>query len=367
MKISLQDLEERFNTVSQNLRLEELKVSSLHSKLGKYNSLSFLIDKLNKNLTLEDTADTLNREVYAIMGYHDVSFLLYIFDQKTQGLSILSSRGASPDTDTGIENKQGDVFDLWVIRHSTPLLVEDTASDFRFDLDKSGIETSRRVGSLIAAPLLSQYRAMGIIRMDSPAKKGFGLEDLRLFTSIADIAAVAIDNALYYQRTKELAIKDTLTGLYLHNYTLERLEEELKRASLEDRPLSVLMIDIDYFKDYNDSYGHLAGDIVLKSLADWLREYTAGIYSIIGRLGGEEFLVILPSLDKKDAFSLAENMRGGIQEKKIILRRKVSAITVSIGVAVFPSDSRFPSELLSKVDSALYQAKRMGRNRVVLS
>ena len=226
--------------------------------------------------------------------------------------------------------------------------------------------SQRAIGSLISSCLISQNRPLGILRLDSPEEKLFNLEDLRLLNTIADIASVAIDNAKYYQNIKELAIKDYLTGLYTHTHTLQRLDEELRRCLVNENSLAVLMLDIDFFKKYNDQYGHLAGDIVLKNLSFWLKDSLKSRDAIIGRFGGEEFLLILPLASKQEAFSWAENTRSFIQTKTINLRRKKTGITVSIGVAGFPQDAGSTTDLIDKADTALYEAKRLGRNRVCL-
>ena len=209
-------------------------------------------------------------------------------------------------------------------------------------------------------------QAAGNTTLRLTRKKLWTLEDLRLLSTIADIASIAIDNAKCYQNIKELAIRDSLTGLYTHKHILERLDEELKRCLADENSLSVLMLDIDFFKKYNDRYGHLAGDIVLKNLSLWLKDALKTQDAIIGRFGGEEFLVILPAASKQEAFSLAENTRAFIQAKTINLRRNKTGITVSIGAAGFPQDTDIAGDLINKADTALYKAKRLGRNRVCL-
>ena len=280
------------------------------------------------------------------------------------------------------------MFDEWLIKHSQPLLVEDTLSDFRFDSDKFRKSSKRGIGSIISCCLISRRRPIGLLRLDNPAPKHFGLEELRILNTIADIASIAVDNSKYYQHIKDLAITDSLTHLYTRRFILERLEEEIKRSLITERPVSIIMLDIDFFKQYNDQYGHLAGDIVLRNFSLWLKEalsgrdYLGAKESIkraenrqkvitegdflAGRIGGEEFLVILASKAKEKAFSIAEEIRACIQEKTVNLRRKPSKVTVSAGVAGCPQDARTTEDLMNKADIALYEAKRSGRNRVCL-
>ena len=365
LKAGFEDLEGRLNIAYQQLLVEESKNKALRFKLKRYDALAGLIDKLNQNLSLDDTLDRLIEESYAMLGLGEATGIVYLSDAAANTLSL--ARVKSSSGDAVIKEKHGDIFDQWVLKHTQALLVEDTSSDFRFDFEKFKKASSRAVGSLIASCLVSENRPIGIMRFDSPHAKVFNLEDLRLLSTMSDIASVAIDNAQYYQRTRELAIKDGLTGLYTRNFIVERLEQELKRCAM--RPggsLSIMLLDIDFFKKYNDSHGHLAGDAVLKNLSAALSDYFKKQNAAVGRLGGEEFLVILPSADKQQAFLEAENVRSAIQEKIVTIRRKPAAITVSIGVACFPQDARRADDLLDKADSALYEAKRTGRNRVCL-
>jgi diguanylate cyclase (GGDEF)-like protein len=175
---------------------------------------------------------------------------------------------------------------------------------------------------------------------------------------------VAIENAQLFQKTQELAIHDELTSLFSKAYFLERLKEECKRALRSQRPVSLLMLDIDYFKKYNDQFGHTAGDIVLRNLSLIISDSLKDLSSIASRFGGEEFCLLLPGLEKNKAVSLAESLRDKISKARVVLRRQETGITVSIGVAVFPGDAKDEEEIVLKADKALYKAKQAGRNRV---
>lgn len=365
LKSDLEDLQGRINITYQQLEAQELKSKAFRFKLKRYDALAILTERLNQKLSLDDTFKMLLDESYALLGQEKNVCLAYLVDRASGNLSLRGVKG-DPSDNLIIKEKRGDLFDEWLIKHMQPLLVEDVSSDFRFDPEKLKNIDGRKIGSLIASCLISQDRPIGVVRFDSPHKNLFNLEDLRLLSAIADIASVAIDNAQYYERIRELAIRDSLTGLYTRKFILERLDEELKRSLVSESELSIMMIDIDSFKKYNDQYGHLAGDIVLRNLSAWINECLNGQTSVAGRLGGEEFLVILPQCAKQEAFSLAENMRGIIQEKVINLRRKATTVTISIGISAFTQDARQKDDLLNKADIALYEAKRMGRNRVCL-
>jgi diguanylate cyclase (GGDEF)-like protein len=170
---------------------------------------------------------------------------------------------------------------------------------------------------------------------------------------------------LLQAQLREQVIRDPLTGLFNRRYLQETLERELAQAARAGSPLSVIMIDIDHFKDFNDTYGHLAGDLVLKALADLLQSSSrAG--DIACRYGGEEFLVVFPCASLADARQRGDQLRRAYQEKPVIYEELQLIVTLSAGVAGFPRHGDRADEILRAADRALYQAKRMGRNRVVI-
>ena len=365
LNTELEDAQGRINIAYQQLELEESRSRALRHKLTRYEALALLCEKLNQNLSLAEAVAALIEQTFLLLGQENSLCLVYLVGPNSDGLSLVEARGEASDSKI-IKEKHGDMFDQWLIRHSQPLLVEDLSNDFRFDGQEFKKTSGRRIGSLISSCFTSQSRPTGIVRLESPRANSFNLEDLRLLNTIADIASVAIDNARYYQRIRELAIKDSLTSLFTRAFIFERLDEEIKRSMLNGDPLTILMIDIDFFKKYNDTYGHPAGDAVLKSLSQWLRVRFESRGGLIGRYGGGEFLVILPSTAKQEAFLLAEDMRAIVQERAISLRRKPTRVTLSTGIASFPLDAQDSSELIAKADSALYEAKKTGRNRVCI-
>jgi diguanylate cyclase (GGDEF)-like protein len=162
---------------------------------------------------------------------------------------------------------------------------------------------------------------------------------------------------------EQLAITDGLSGLYNHRHFQECWERELRRAQRDEKPVSLLMLDLDLFKDYNDRYGHTAGDEAIRDIADGLRR---GLRStdLAFRYGGEELAAILPGCDKAAAIQLAEAVCVALRERPRSAERP-RPLTVSVGVATFPGDGTTAREILDRADSALYLAKSEGRDRVV--
>jgi len=362
LRIKNQDLKEQINIIAAQ-RLEQLKThEALLERIKRYHKLKDIIEDINQGLRLESVADKLSEIGFSLIAKGKGVSILYRLDQEVQKLNLYKTK--KEDQKLIIKAKEGDIFDLWVLRHTSPLLIEDIKTDFRFDLDKLKALDKRSVVSLISAPLLSAHRLLGILRLDYNEPRFFSQDDLRFLVTICDMGAVALENGELFERTQELAIHDELTALYTKGYFLERLGEEYRRSVRQNRTLALLMLDIDYFKNYNDKFGHTAGDIVLRALSQGITDYLKDLSPIISRFGGEEFCVILAGLSRDKIMAIAEGLRKKIEELKIVLRRYETSVTVSIGVAIFPLDYKDEEELIIKSDRAMYEAKQKGRNQV---
>jgi diguanylate cyclase (GGDEF)-like protein len=190
--------------------------------------------------------------------------------------------------------------------------------------------------------------------------------DMRLREEGTAQDVLAIEYALLYERARQMAITDRLTGLYNFGYFHERLKEERLRAERYHRLLSLVILDIDHFKKYNDSNGHPAGNEVLKKIATILKQEAREV-DIVARYGGEEMVIILPETSRKRGTDLAERVRQRVEETLFdrMQSQPKGKITLSAGVATFPVDASSEDELIKKADNSLYLAKSQGRNRVV--
>ncbi len=167
------------------------------------------------------------------------------------------------------------------------------------------------------------------------------------------------------EQLEVLLVTDPLTGISNRRHLMETLESETKRANRSEKPFAILMVDVDRFKKFNDTHGHIAGDEALKAVAGVLQEATRAI-DHVARYGGEEFLVVLPDTDLEGAIDAAERIRERLAERSVAVgERQLAALTLSTGVAEFPTDGDSPEALIAAADAALYQAKRRGRDRVV--
>jgi diguanylate cyclase (GGDEF)-like protein len=362
IEINKQDLHEKNNLLTEEMAKQRKQQQILMSKSARYNSLKDIIEQINQNLSLEKIAEQLCYLAFKLISGNKGLCVLYLVDERSQRLKVFTAK--KEDEALVIKAKEGDIFDFWVLRHNSPLIVEDARKDFRFDPEKLKGQSVRPVLSLISAPFLSENRLLGVLRLDSQHPNFYSQDDLRFLATICELGAVAIENGELFQKTQDLAIHDGLTRLYVRGYFMERLKEECSRALRDSANLSLLMLDIDFFKDYNDRFGHTAGDLVLIRLARTLEEQLKKFNPIVSRFGGEEFCVILPRCQKNTALEIAEDIRLKIEKNKIMLRRHETQVTVSIGVASFPENAAEGNELILQADKALYAAKQSGRNRV---
>ncbi|MDI6735429.1 MAG: diguanylate cyclase [bacterium] len=221
-----------------------------------------------------------------------------------------------------------------------------------------------RAKSHLTIPMRAHKSIIGILYLATTFENAFNAEIIELLDIITNEASIVINNAMFYDEFKLLAITDGLTKCYNHRYFQEILENEFQRAKRYKLTFSLLIGDIDNFKKINDTYGHQIGDVVLKGISSLLKRVVRDI-DVVARYGGEEFTVIMPETDSKGAAGTAERIRQAIEEYIFSGLPPKTYVTMSIGVGTYPDlkvADKF--EFIEKIDKALYRAKREGKNRV---
>jgi diguanylate cyclase (GGDEF)-like protein len=203
----------------------------------------------------------------------------------------------------------------------------------------------------------------GAIILTSTTPGHFSAAGAQGLSAFADQASVAIENARLFQQAHHLSVTDGLTGLNNRRHFFDLAKVEYERVQRYERPLSVVMIDIDQFKILNDTYGHLVGDAVLREIARRIQE-TVRTIDIVARYGGEEFVVLMPETDLAEAVLVAERVRRSVAESPVVVERVTVSTTISLGVAEIGDQCAGFDEVLKCSDKALYAAKATGRNRV---
>ena len=221
--------------------------------------------------------------------------------------------------------------------------------------------------SILAVPLVTNKEMIGGIALTSKKNNIYTKKHLTLMSILASQAAVALSNAHLFDKTTQMAITDGLTGLYNHTYLYSELERQIRSINNTGGIFSLIIIDVDNFKTYNDMYGHIIGDAILKNLADVLKKNVRD-RDTIGRYGGEEFAIILPDIPPFEAIGIAERIRGVVEKTAlaVVSKHKVF-ITISAGIASYPTDAVSVDDLVNKADKAMILgAKQKGRNKVVM-
>ncbi len=236
----------------------------------------------------------------------------------------------------------------------TEILIFDTKTNFM----ASNMELDPHVSSFMAIPLRVKEEAIAVMTLENIDPR-----DIEKARIIGSQLALDIHKNQLYEQVERLSITDSLTQAYLRRHFMTRFQEELQRSINHKLPLSCLMIDIDHFKSYNDNYGHLVGDVVLKELTSLIRANVREM-DLICRYGGEEFCVLLPEASLEDTQVIAERLRVDVEQRTFQAYGKELQMTISLGLASYPDQAQSVQGLIDISDQCLYHAKESGRNRV---
>lgn len=253
----------------------------------------------------------------------------------------------------------------WVIKNHKELFLPDLREDVVLDgVERFVIGRERTSLSWIGVPLLAE-NVTGILALASYTANAFDRADLELLTSLGQHVTLALDNTIRHAQVEKQARLDSLTGVYNHGYFLKILTEQAEEASRKGAPLSLIMLDIDYFKQYNDTYGHLVGDRILNSLCAAVQRNIKHT-DAVGRWGGEEFIISLPGANGEQAHQIARRIGETMRTLRVEDRdhRTIPIPTVSQGIAVYPDEVDEIFRLIDVADKRLYVAKGRGRNQI---
>lgn len=289
---------------------------------------------------------------------NNVGFLFLDADSHSQserapGLRIHSSYHGLPADAYEREVQLGQGVTGTVAQTGRPLLIPDVSHDSRY------IEAMPTVRAELCAPVCVGAKVVGVINVEDEEVASFSERELHLLSIIAEHTGTALLKLRRYRSARRRASTDGLTRVYNRRYFYRRLEEELERSRRYGPPCALIMLDVDDFKMYNDRYGHLAGDDLLRELASLLKDAVRQV-DIVARYGGDEFAMILPETDVHQGSSVAERLRQTVSSHAFALREaeQDAHITLSVGVAAFPTHATEVEALVDAADRALLAAKR---------
>jgi diguanylate cyclase (GGDEF)-like protein len=293
--------------------------------------------------------------------------LAITFDPEAGHGVIRKLGGATQGLREGMTFPINDGLYSYVFKTAEPVYIEDLQElenrYYRFVPNESA---DTRTRSILALPLGNEKsRCLGVISMESEEPGRFRGETRQVLSTLVSNASVAYARAMLYQKMVMLATTDGLTLLTNHRTFQENLAREVHRALRYGRPLSLVLMDIDHFKKFNDTYGHPTGDLVLREIAGCIRR-SLRVNDLPARYGGEEFAVIVPETDQRGALVTAERIRTTVESHLITTDKQELHVTVSLGCAELPANADTPQALIDCADKALYHSKETGRNRVTV-
>lgn len=339
----------------------ELEILRLRDEIERRSRTANAVSRLNETLTDIDNEDFWSRLLQiAVELMQAERGSILVFDEKANALKSVSAIGVRADfIKTEIENL-GERVAHRVLQNGKPLLAKNLSLS---DFVPAPAEFQYKSDSFICYPMNVGSRRVGVLNITDKADgNAYSEFDLELLNSIIPQFAVLIDRAVLKNKAGEfehLSVTDDLTGLLNKRYLRERLTEETKRSNRYGYPMSLMMIDVDDFKSYNDMFGHPEGDKALQIVAHGLKETLRGA-DVAARYGGEEFSILLPQTTSEEAHTIAERIRQKIEATHFPNRK----VTVSIGIASCSHIVCTPPEIIKAADQALYEAKRRGRNNV---
>lgn len=350
-----QTFREEHDRFSNRLESQTRYLCERNRTLDRYLNLEQIAINLNNAITEEDILDVAADELNKSISKGDC----YIFVKRKIGFRLLAARPKKLrnlmdvdriDFDKGVYN--------YMFTEKKPLKIDDTTREFRF----KNIHMLKGTLSIISSPIVVEGEVRGFIKLDSKEREDFTYDDLRILSIVTDLLSTVLTNYMYLNKITKLADSDPLTGLYVRRYFFDRLIEEIEQKKVSQ--LTLMMIDIDHFKKFNDTYGHLLGDKILRDLGEFLKESTRD-NDVVARYGGEEFAIILKFTDINNAYKIGERLRKQIESRKIIHEGNEYGVTISMGIAEYKDENFSPEELVKAADDALYSAKSLGRNRTI--
>ena len=340
IKHQLQSLQRENEKLRLTLMDMETETILLHT-------LTDILETFGEEISIEDVLDKIAESVKNIFKQETVALQLM---GETFKKCVLGKMVEIPDEMLGN-----------VVLKPRPILVNNTSSFQEYNnLARQGVT------SFIISTFHHKRKITGIMGIFSFNNRVFTLKDLELLRMVAAPTSLLVENAELFEKTKLLAITDVLTNIYNRRHFENIFETLVNEAKGTNKPLSVCMADIDYFKHYNDINGHSAGDYALKKIAEIMRKNVKGS-DIVARYGGEEFILVFPETTKENALSLCESIRQHIKDFRFNNEESQpnGDLTISMGISSYPEDGMTGEELVKKADIALYKAKELGRNRVV--
>ena len=343
----------------------EDRITEMRRKMEEYAVVHDMAKALTSTLQLDQVLKTVMEKVQELLAPDTWSLLLV--DEKTSELYFQIATGEAASKLKDVRLKMGQGIAGWVAQSGVASIVPDVSKDPRFSGQVDAM-TKMRTHSIICVPIRGKERVLGVIEIiNLVGKREFDQEDMTLLQAMADYSAIALENAIHVQRIHELTITDDCTDLYNVRHLNFVLDTEIYRSNRYQYEFSLIFLDLDHFKEVNDTHGHLVGSKLLREMA----ELISGSLRLIDyafRYGGDEFVILLPQTGKESANVVARRLHERVNEKKFMAEEGLNLhLTASFGLATYPPDATTKPEMIRLADEAMYLAKNTSRNSIAVA
>lgn len=344
---------------------QEDQITELRRKMEEYAVVHDMAKALTSTLQLDQVLKTVMEKVQELLAPDTWSLLLV--DEKTNELYFQIATGEAASKLKDVRLKMGQGIAGWVAQSGVASIVPDVSKDPRFSGQVDAM-TKMRTHSIICVPIRGKERVLGVVEIiNLVGKREFDQEDMTLLQAMADYSAIALENAIHVQRIHELTITDDCTDLYNVRHLNFVLDTEIYRSNRYQYEFSLIFLDLDHFKEVNDTHGHLVGSKLLREMAELIRG-SLRLIDYAFRYGGDEFVILLPQTGKESANVVARRLHERVNEKKFMAEEGLNLhLTASFGLATYPADATTKAEMIRLADEAMYLAKNTSRNSIAVA
>ncbi|MBN2370711.1 MAG: sensor domain-containing diguanylate cyclase [Vicinamibacteria bacterium] len=351
-------------STAHKIRRARVRSPELRETAKRLSILTDIVKTANKILEPRQVIEMVMAKIQTLIPSEAWSMLMV--NEEKRCLSFEMALGEKGPHLAPLRVRIGEGVAGWVAQTGKPAIVNDVSRDHRFSL-RFDSETHFHTRSILCAPLISRGRTIGVVQVINRLGDRFTRADLGMLLTLVEPCAIAIENAMLFQRSEQLTITDDLTKLFNSRYLNIFIEREIKRSKRHGNPLSLIFLDLDGFKNINDQYGHLAGSKTLTEVGAILTRSVRET-DVLARYGGDEFVVVLPETPAGGAAAIAERIRHAIAGHRFLEREGLHArLSASLGIACYPDHAVSPGGLILKADQAMYRVKEKDKNGIAMA